>query len=181
MIAVGTRISPRPSHRSRRTLLTHGTPPSGSGVEAVKGQWVQSSDWWKEVGDELDEPLPAEAYRLAAPLERCEPEPLHLVAAAVRAYRAILDKFPNDPSLSSCWKNVRKCALAINWHRRPRGVIYGPSSRSLSASHWNHQTIISNEHFLHSHASFPASTCKNAEMALGIPAAARRFVCSRSG
>jgi hypothetical protein len=34
---------------------------------------------------------------LAAPLERREPEPLHLVAAAERAYRAILDNFPNDP------------------------------------------------------------------------------------
>ena len=32
------------------------------------------SDWRKEAGDALDEPLPAEAC-----LERCEPEPLHLV------------------------------------------------------------------------------------------------------
>jgi hypothetical protein len=40
---------------------------------------VYSSDWRKEAGDELDEPLPAEACRLAAPLERREPEPLHLV------------------------------------------------------------------------------------------------------
>jgi hypothetical protein len=28
-VAVGTRISPRPPHRSRRALLTHRTPPSG--------------------------------------------------------------------------------------------------------------------------------------------------------
>lgn len=42
-------------------------------------QPVYSSDRRKEAGDELDEPLPAEACRLAAPLERCEPEPLHLV------------------------------------------------------------------------------------------------------
>jgi hypothetical protein len=63
----------------------------------VKGQWVQSSDWRKEAGDDLNEPLPAEACRLAAPLERCEPEPRHLVAAAVRAYPPILDNFPNDP------------------------------------------------------------------------------------
>ena len=79
MVAVGTRISPRPPHRSRRALLTHRAPPSGSGVEAVTRQRVYSSDWRKEAGDELDEPLPAEACRLAAPLERCEPEPLHLV------------------------------------------------------------------------------------------------------
>src|SRR6202043_890859 len=78
MVAVGTRISPRPPHRSRRALLTHRAPPSGSG-EAVTRQRVYSSDWRKEAGDELDEPLPAEACRLAASLERCEPEPLHLV------------------------------------------------------------------------------------------------------
>src|SRR5882724_8750731 len=79
MVAVGTRISPRPPQRFRRALLTHRAPPSGSGVEAVTRQRVYSSDWRKEAGDELDEPLPAEACRLAAPLERCEPELLHLV------------------------------------------------------------------------------------------------------
>src|SRR3954467_11063681 len=78
MVAVGTRISPRPPHRSRPALLTHRAPPSGSGVEAVTRQRVYSSDCGKEAGDELDEPLPAEACRLAASLERCEPEPLHL-------------------------------------------------------------------------------------------------------
>src|SRR5712671_5597372 len=78
-VAVGTRISPRNPRRSRRALLTHRAPPSGSGVEAVTGQRVYRSDWRKEAGDELDEPLPAEARRLAAPLERCQPEPLHLV------------------------------------------------------------------------------------------------------
>src|SRR3981189_1182561 len=79
MVAVGTRISPRAPHRSRRALLTHRAPPSGSGVEAVTRERVYSSDRRKEAGDELDEPLPAEACGLAAPLERCEPEPLHLV------------------------------------------------------------------------------------------------------
>src|ERR1700682_5498939 len=78
-VAVGTRISPRPPHRSRRALLTDRAPPSGSSVEVVTRQRLYSSDWRKETGDELDEPLPAEACRLAAPLERCEPEPLHLV------------------------------------------------------------------------------------------------------
>src|ERR1700738_5418236 len=77
-VAGGGRISPRPPHRSRRALLTHRAPPSGSGVEAVTRQRVYSSDWRKEAGDELDEPLPAEACRLAASLERCEPEPFHL-------------------------------------------------------------------------------------------------------
>jgi len=35
MFAVGTAIADRPPHRSRRALLTHRAPPSGSGVEAV--------------------------------------------------------------------------------------------------------------------------------------------------
>ena len=47
--------------------------------------------WRKEAGDELDEPLPAEACRLAAPLERCEPEPLHLVEEPPQA-RVVIRK-----------------------------------------------------------------------------------------
>src|SRR5437867_6577177 len=78
-VTVGTAVASRPPYRSRRALLTHRAPPSGSGVEAVTRQRVYRSDWRKEAGDALDEPLPAEACRLAAPLERCEPEPLHLV------------------------------------------------------------------------------------------------------
>src|SRR3979409_2014475 len=101
MVAVGTRISPRPPHRSRRALLTHRAPPSGSGVEAVTRQRVYRSDWRKEAGDELDEPLPAEACRLAAPLERREPEPLHLV-----------EEPPQAPWLSAKTLFERRDALA---------------------------------------------------------------------
>src|SRR6202007_2508907 len=78
-VAVGTRISPRPPHRSRRALLTHRAPPSGFGVEAVTRQRVYGSDWRKEEVRDLENPLPAEPCRWAAPLERREPEPLHLV------------------------------------------------------------------------------------------------------
>src|SRR5215470_17664126 len=78
MVTVGTAVASRPPYRSRRALLTHRAPPSGSGVEAVTRQRVYSSDWRKEAGGELDEPLPAEACRLAAPLERCVREPLHV-------------------------------------------------------------------------------------------------------
>jgi hypothetical protein len=56
---------------------------------------VYSSDWRKEVGDELDEPLPAEACRLAAPLERCEPEPLHLVEEPPQA-RVVIEPTPDS-------------------------------------------------------------------------------------
>jgi hypothetical protein len=101
MVAVGTRISPRPPHRSRYALLTHRAPPSGSGVEAVTRQWVYSSDWWKKAGDELDEPLPAEACRLAAPLERCEPEPLHLVEEPPQA--RVVKPRPAGAALPNRW------------------------------------------------------------------------------
>jgi hydroxymethylbilane synthase len=37
LVAVGTTVAGRPPHRSRRALLTHRAPPSGSGVEAVTG------------------------------------------------------------------------------------------------------------------------------------------------
>src|SRR4030081_2897836 len=36
MVAVGTRITPRPPHRSRRALLTHLAPPSGR-TSAARG------------------------------------------------------------------------------------------------------------------------------------------------
>src|SRR5438128_12528511 len=58
-VTVGTAVASRPPYRSRRALLTHRAPPSGSGVEAVTRQRVYRSDWRKEAGDALDEPLPA--------------------------------------------------------------------------------------------------------------------------
>src|SRR5216683_1962928 len=91
MVTVGTAVASRPLYRSRRALLTHRAPPSGFGVEAVTRQRVYRSDWRKESGDELDEPLPAEACRLAAPLERREPEPLHLVEEPPQA-RVVIRK-----------------------------------------------------------------------------------------
>ena len=56
-----------------------GSPPSGSGVEAVTGQRVECPDWRKEASDESGELLPTEACRLTAPLERGKPEPLQFV------------------------------------------------------------------------------------------------------
>jgi hypothetical protein len=48
MVAVGTRIAPRPPHRSRRALLTHRAPPSGSGAEAMPRLRMQYLDWRSE-------------------------------------------------------------------------------------------------------------------------------------
>src|SRR5207248_3776143 len=60
MVTVGTAVASRPPYRSRRALLTHRGPPSGSGVEAVTRQRVYRSDCRKVAGDSLDAPLPAE-------------------------------------------------------------------------------------------------------------------------
>jgi hypothetical protein len=43
MVAVGTRIAPRPPRRSRRALLTHRAPPSGQ-TSAAKGRTHLRSD-----------------------------------------------------------------------------------------------------------------------------------------
>jgi len=64
---------------------------------------VYGSDWRKEGGDELDEPIPAEACRLAASLDRCEPEPLHLVEEPPQARvvtRFVIPKPANIARLS---------------------------------------------------------------------------------
>src|SRR4030088_1532297 len=72
-VAVGTRIAPRPPHRSRRALLTHRAPPSGFGVEAVTWQRVQHLDLWEEAVGEAGELGPGQEHLLALPLGRLQP------------------------------------------------------------------------------------------------------------
>src|ERR1700751_164013 len=76
-VAVGTRITPRPPRRSRRALLTHRAPPSGSGVETVTWQWMQYPR--EEAVGGAGELLPAHECTLAESFERLEPSPSHLV------------------------------------------------------------------------------------------------------
>src|SRR4030088_679028 len=118
MVTVGTAVASRPPYRSRRALLTHRAPPSGFGVEAVTRQRVYSSDWRKEAGGELDELLPAEACRLAAPLERCEPEPLHLVEGPPQA-RVV------TAGCRSCRRCETEARIPLAHVRRPRDARYG--------------------------------------------------------
>src|SRR3974377_1882956 len=85
MVTVGTAVISRPPHRSRRALLTHRAPPSGSGVEAVTGQWVQYPDRREEAVGDAGELLPGHECTLPAPLERLEPTPSHLVEVPPQA------------------------------------------------------------------------------------------------
>src|SRR6516225_2092320 len=77
-VAVGTEIAPRPPHRSRRALLTHRAPPSGSGVEAMQRLRVQYPDWREEAVGHAGELVPAEERVLTAPFECLEPAPANL-------------------------------------------------------------------------------------------------------
>ena len=70
MVAVGTRIAPRPPHRSRRALLTHRAPPSGSGVEAMQRLRVQYPDRREKAVGHAGELIPGKERPLAAPFER---------------------------------------------------------------------------------------------------------------
>ena len=78
MVAVGTKIAPRPPHRSRRALLTHRAPPSGSGVEAMQRLRVQYPDWREETIGHAGELVPTEERPLASPFERLELAPANL-------------------------------------------------------------------------------------------------------
>jgi hypothetical protein len=80
LVALWTRITPRPPHRSRRAPLTQ-APPSGFGVEAVTGQRVECLDWGKEAIDEADEALPGEVSLLASSPKRSAP---HQIAKTTR-------------------------------------------------------------------------------------------------
>src|SRR5712671_715262 len=84
-VAVGTAIADRPPHRSRRALLTHRAPPSGSGVETVTWQWMQYPDRREEAVGGAGELLPAHECALAASFERLEPTPSHLVEVPPQA------------------------------------------------------------------------------------------------
>src|ERR1019366_1864973 len=85
MVTVGTTVASRPPHRSRRALLTHRAPPSGSGVETVTGQRMQYPDRREEAVGGAGELLPAHECPLAASLERLEPAPSHLVEVPPQA------------------------------------------------------------------------------------------------
>src|SRR6516164_3787920 len=78
MVAVGTAVASRPPHGSRRALLTHRAPPSGSGVEAVQRLRMEYLDWREEGVGHAGELIPVKERPLAAPFERLQPAPADL-------------------------------------------------------------------------------------------------------
>ena len=72
-VTVGKRVTPLPPRRSRRALLTHRAPPSGSGVEAVTRHGMEDPDWRKETIGETAELLPGHFGPLAATRKRRPP------------------------------------------------------------------------------------------------------------
>jgi hypothetical protein len=99
LVAVWTRITPRPPHRSRRAPLTHRAPHSGFGVEAVTGQRVECLDWRKEAIDEADEALPGEVSLLASSPKRRAP---HQIAKTTRRLGWFSSHFVFHAALGRC-------------------------------------------------------------------------------
>src|SRR6516164_9047686 len=79
-VAVGTRISPRPPHRSRRALLTHRAPTLDSDEKPLF--WPRMQDAWERqvaVGDRLHS-SPRKSTSLASTHQRAVPTFDHVMA-----------------------------------------------------------------------------------------------------
>src|SRR5271166_3407554 len=72
-VAVGTRISPRPPHRTRRALLTHRAPTLDGDEEPLLRPRMQDAwEWQVPVGDRLHSG-PRYSMSLAAAHQRAMP------------------------------------------------------------------------------------------------------------
>src|SRR5262245_53337819 len=79
-IAVGTRITPRPPHRSVRARLRHTAPTLGGDGKTNAWPWVKDLGLREEVSGQLWHPFPRKAVLLTAAPQRAEPEARHMVA-----------------------------------------------------------------------------------------------------
>jgi hypothetical protein len=78
-VAVGTRIAPRPPHRSRRALLTHRAPTLDGDEEPLLRPRMQDAwEWQVAIGDRLH-PSPRQPTPLAAAHESAVPAFDHVV------------------------------------------------------------------------------------------------------
>ena len=78
-VAVGTEISLRPPHRSRRALLTHRAPTLDGDEEPLLGPRMQDAwEWQVPVGDRLHPP-PRHPPALAATHEGAVPAVDHVM------------------------------------------------------------------------------------------------------
>jgi hypothetical protein len=79
-IAVGTRITPRPPHRSVRAQLRHTAPTLGGDGKAYVRPWVKDLGLQEKVIGQLCDPLPCEVVLLTAAPQRAQPEARDMVA-----------------------------------------------------------------------------------------------------
>src|SRR6266436_9258146 len=124
MVAVGTAVADRPPHRSRRALLTHRAPPSGSGVETVTWPWMQYPDRREEAVGGAGELLPAHECTLAASFERLEPTPSHL--GGLRAHQRGRTRWHECPQRGTK-DRFRRCCRS----KESGQVVGGQSAGSL--------------------------------------------------
>jgi len=74
------RVAPHPPHRSRRALLTHRAPASGSDVPAQVGIRLYDAGPGQPAVDEAVHSFPIEPMALAATKQRFIPKATHMVA-----------------------------------------------------------------------------------------------------
>ena len=73
MVAVGMPVTQHPPHRSRRALLTHRAPTSGSDVHAQVRVWMTNAGPWEPAVNESVHSFPVEAMALATTKQRLLP------------------------------------------------------------------------------------------------------------
>src|ERR1700758_3936243 len=96
-IAVGTRVTSRPPHRSVRAAFPHTAPTSVFDSEPRVGPWVKDAWFGKVVLRELLDPLERGEVLLTAPPERTPPEFLNALAEnpqclVVRRHREVVEE-----------------------------------------------------------------------------------------
>src|SRR4029450_9626136 len=66
-VAVGTPVTQRPPHRSRRAALPHRAPASGRDAQALRGIRMHNVGFWKPLGGEAIHPFAGHTMALTAP------------------------------------------------------------------------------------------------------------------
>ena len=104
MIALGTGLSARPPHRSRRAGLPHRTPALGPDGQALVGIGMQDARGWKPETAETVGTRPTGLAFVAAATEDPPPQPLDLPAERTQPTRDPGNRVVAIPSLNNAPK-----------------------------------------------------------------------------
>jgi len=73
LVTVGMPVTRHPPYRSRRALLTHRAPTSGSDVQLQIGVWMHDTDFWEPSFDQAIHSIPVQLRTLTATTEHFVP------------------------------------------------------------------------------------------------------------